>query len=175
MFIIYSREPAENIGFLNSGVYPSLNRRELNDNHSWSNHFCSVNLHALLEVRLGVVGWRVCVCVPGLLAVTAPVGSRQDPPGRAGKNCVMLLYKCRGDCCHSTATWRPRFAYRRGRPAFPFRGEEKRGNVVAAQCVCDAFDVEINGSASVSSVCSCSSAVRAWSEQWQHGFDFHKL
>jgi len=51
-------------------VYSSSNRRELNYNHSWSNHFCSVNLHALLYVRV-----CVCVCVPGLLAVCAPVGS----------------------------------------------------------------------------------------------------
>lgn len=41
-------------------VYPSLNRRELNYNHSWSNHFCSVNLHALLYVGVGVVGQCVC-------------------------------------------------------------------------------------------------------------------
>ncbi len=41
---------------------PSLNGRELNYNHSWSNHFCSVDLHALLYVSIGVVGRCVCVC-----------------------------------------------------------------------------------------------------------------
>lgn len=68
----------------------------------------------------------VCVCARALGSVCT-CWQHQDPPGKAGRNCVMLLYECRGDCSHSTSTWRPRSAYPCARPAFPFYCGNKSG------------------------------------------------
>ncbi len=127
MFLLWACYTYWHFQLLNC-VYPSLNGRELNYNHSWSNHFCSVDLHALLYVSIGVVGRCVCVCARALGSVCT-CWQHQDPPGKAGRNCVMLLYECRGDCSHSTSTWRPRSAYHCARPAVPFYCGNKSGPI----------------------------------------------